>query len=62
MLKSVAAAAKLVDDELEQLRLNVFERPPSDWAGFQLLMGSYQALSRLAAELSADPIHPEDKS
>lgn len=51
MLRSVAAVQRLVEEQLEQLRVSVFEQPPSDWAGFQNLLGRYQALSSLRAEV-----------
>jgi hypothetical protein len=51
-IKTVAEARKHAEAQLEQLRLNVFERPPSDWDGFQRLLGSYQAYSQQVADLT----------
>ena len=59
MLKGTSAVRAHVAEQLEQLRLNVFEQPPSDWNGFQQLLGAYQALLRLQAELTP-PLNGED--
>lgn len=54
MLKSVGAVQRLVAEELEALRNSVFEQPPSDWAGFQKMLGQYQALSNIRTEIIRD--------
>lgn len=60
MLKNVEATRQHVKAELEALRLDVFNQPPSDWAGFQLRLGAYQQLLRLEAALTPDPT-PQEK-
>lgn len=59
MLKSVVAARRYVEEQLNDMRAQVFEQPPSDWEHFQQLLGRYQALTELSSEL-AEPINQED--
>jgi len=60
-LKSVDAVRCRVAEEMETLRLTVFEQPPADWAGFQAMLGSYRALNSLSAELQPETGN-EDKT
>lgn len=50
-LRSVSAVLRRVDEQLEELRRTVFDQPPSDWSGFQKMLGQYQALTVLREEV-----------
>lgn len=61
MLKNLEATRQHVRAELDALRHDVFNQPPSDWAGFQLRLGAYQQLLRLEAALTPDPTPQENE-
>jgi hypothetical protein len=62
VIKSAAAARTHVQQQLEQLRFQVFEQPPSSWEKFQLLLGHYQALASLASLLTPTPNQEDSQS
>jgi hypothetical protein len=60
VLKSVEAVRRHVADERRKLQDDVFESPPSDWLGFQRMLGMYQQLKQLSEELKL-LTNPEDQ-
>lgn len=51
MLKEPREFLKEIEGKMEEMRQNVFLRPPSDWAQFQQLCGKYAAMYEMRASL-----------